>query len=136
MSNHIIFSVFQANCPAVTNEYNHKFALSTLKIEGIKYEVVHGVYKGNSELSILVSADSEWLVSRLCSIFNQECYLHVNDSDTATLIDGTGHAVELGLWQQVCRSVAQTYDNYTESNDNYYVCDNKLLPSLNYNSCL
>ena len=50
----VIFSVFQSRLSHQDNMDNHKKVLRHLKDFGLNYKVVEGVYRGESELSILV----------------------------------------------------------------------------------
>ena len=50
----VIFSVFQSRLSKADNLDNHKKVLRHLKTFGLKFKVVEGVYRGESELSILV----------------------------------------------------------------------------------
>ena len=50
----VIFSVFQTRLSKDENLENHKKVLRHLKDFGLRFKVVEGVYRGESELSILV----------------------------------------------------------------------------------
>ena len=55
----VIFSVFQSKLSHQDNLDNHKKTLNHLKAFGLKFKVVEGVYRGESELSIMVPVINE-----------------------------------------------------------------------------
>ena len=72
----VIFSVFQSRLSHQDNMDNHKKVLRHLEDFGFKYKVVEGVYRGESELSILVPA----LFIRISNPFNCVEALSINSS--------------------------------------------------------
>lgn len=81
--NIIIFSVFQSSKPESTNLANHRLVIDKLHRLNIPFVELEGVYKGQSELSFLVSMSEQALVEGLCAFYNQESYL-VSDSNRFT----------------------------------------------------
>jgi hypothetical protein len=141
MANHIIFSAFQSDHSKASNDFNHSNVKTFLSGLDVKFLEVDGVYNSVAERSILVSGDQAELVERLCRLYNQDCFLRVDSNNNAELIfispNGIGGArAPLGVWQNVCRSVAESHECYTRHGDNFYVCSPKNLPTPSLGSRL
>jgi hypothetical protein len=131
---HIVFSVQKSEFTVEHNSFNHATVKDFLQEHDVKFIEVNGCYEGKPELSLLVSDTQESLVKTLCFAYRQDCYLHVDQNGNATLKFTTGVAhsaneASIGVWQQVCRSVAESQIAYTEFNGSYYVCSKDNLPS-------
>ena len=60
----VIFSVFQSRLSHQDNMDNHKKVLRHLKDFGLRFKVVEGVYRGESELSIFIDCKLVSILSR------------------------------------------------------------------------
>ena len=85
----VIFSVFQSRLSHADNLDNHKKTLNHLKAFGLKFKAVEGVYRGESELSILVPVINEVFdlatVEQLAHIYEQHSILFVDSDRNAEL---------------------------------------------------
>jgi len=116
--NKIIFSVYQSNRREIDNHDNHKAMLESLKIPSFE---VWGFYKGQPELSIVVTSENykqhlERLVyvKGIAKQFNQESILEVSSDDSARLhFIKTEEVKPLGTFQEVSKDEAQSKDAYT-----------------------
>ena len=85
----VIFSVFQSRLSHRDNMDNHKKVLRHLKDFGLRFKVVEGVYRGESELSILVPVINQVFdlatVEQLAHIYNQHSILFVDSDRNAEL---------------------------------------------------
>ena len=141
----IIFSVHQAQLDRDTNNFNQSKVAKLLDSVCVGWEYVAGCYKGIHEGSFLVAnnENSEDMVQSLCDLFNQESYLKVDNNKNTSLCSwkelGEGEFTyfdrvesSVGLFQQVCRSIAESLGNYTRHGDNYYVASKDLFPRPSY----
>ena len=132
----VIFSVFQSWLSHRDNMDNHKKVLRHLKDFGLKYKVVEGVYRGESELSILVPVINQVFdlatVEQLAHIYNQHSILFVDSDRNAELkfmvkaFDENLDQVKsekLGKFIATTKGVATQCENYTKDGNNYYICD-------------
>ena len=132
----VIFSVFQSRLSKADNMDNHKKVLKHLKDFGLSYKVVEGVYRGESELSILVPVINQVFdlatVEQLAHIYNQQSILFV-DSDRNAELRFMGKAFDenldqvrskkLGKFIATTKGIATQCENYTKDGNNYYICD-------------
>jgi hypothetical protein len=132
----VIFSVFQSRLSHRDNMDNHKKVLRHLKDFGLKYKVVEGVYRGESELSILVPVINQVFdlatVEQLAHIYNQHSILFVDSDRNAELkfmvkaFDENLDQVKtekLGKFIATTKGIATQCENYTKDGNNYYICD-------------
>lgn len=113
----IIFSVFEKNQSNKLNIQSHAWVIAYLKQYNIPHKEVNGVYLETSEKSILVLPDNEDFVIDICKIYEQECYLYVNDLKQSFLRYPDGTEKFIGIWRNV---QSNNYDSYTESEGRYY----------------
>ena len=132
----VIFSVFQSRLSHQDNMDNHKKVLRHLKDFGLKYKVVEGVYRGESELSILVPVINQVFdlatVEQLAHIYNQHSILFVDSDRNAELkfmvkafdenLDQV-RSEKLGKFIATTKGIATQCENYTKDGNNYYICD-------------
>ena len=132
----VIFSVFQSRLSHQDNMDNHKKVLRHLEDFGFKYKVVEGVYRGESELSILVPVINQVFdlatVEQLAHIYNQHSILFV-DSDRNAEVKFMVKAFDenldqvrsekLGKFIATTKGIATQCENYTKDGNNYYICD-------------
>ena len=132
----VIFSVFQSRHSHRVNMENHKKVLKHLKDFGLKYKVVEGVYRGESELSILVPVINQVFdlatVEQLAHIYNQHSILFVDSDRNAELkfmvkafdenLDQV-RSEKLGKFIATTKGIATQCENYTKDGNNYYICD-------------
>lgn len=120
MQNIIIFSVFRPEF-ADKNELNHESTIRALNDLGIKTIDAIGMYKGESEKSIVVTYNDynyDQVVS-FAKLFNQESILVVNKHNQAKLvflneIDNASNLVQfIGDWYNVPKELAESKDAYT-----------------------
>ncbi len=133
----VIFSVFQSRLSHADNLDNHKKVLRHLKDFGLKFKVVEGVYRGESELSILVPVINEVFdlatVEQLAHIYEQHSILFVDSDRNAELrfmvkpfdasLNELPKSEKLGKFVSTTRGIATQCDNYTKDGNNYYICD-------------
>jgi len=132
----VIFSVFQSRLSKADNLENHKKVLRHLKDFGLKHKVVEGVYRGESELSILVPVINQVFdlatVEQLAHIYNQHSILFVDSDRNAELkfmvkaFDENLDQVKtekLGKFIATTKGIATQCENYTKDGNNYYICD-------------
>ena len=132
----VIFSVFQSRLSHQDNMDNHKKVLRHLENFGFKYKVVEGVYRGESELSILVPVINQVFdlatVEQLAHIYNQHSILFVDSDRNAELkfmvkafdenLDQV-RSEKLGKFIATTKGIATQCENYTKDGNNYYICD-------------
>ena len=132
----VIFSVFQSRLSKADNLENHKKVLNHLKTCGLRFKVVEGVYRGESELSILVPVFNQVFdystVELLSDIYDQQCILFVDSERNAELrfmvksFDASLNQVKsekLGKFIATTKGVATQCENYTKDGNDYYICD-------------
>ena len=132
----IIFSVFQDRLSRVENLENHNKVLKHLKNFGLKFKQVEGVYRGESELSIMVPIINQVFdyptVKQLAHIYNQQCILFVDSDRNAELrfmvksFDASLNQVKtekLGKFVATTKGIATQCQNYTKDGNDYYICD-------------
>ena len=132
----VIFSVFQSRLSKDENLENHKKVLRHLKDFGLNYKVVEGVYRGESELSILVPVINQVFdlatVEQLAHIYEQHSILFVDSDRNAELrfmvkaFDASLNQVKsekLGKFIATTKGIATQCENYTKDGNDYYICD-------------
>ena len=132
----VIFSVFQSRLSKDENLENHKKVLNHLKTFGLRFKVVEGVYRGESELSILVPVINQVFdlstVEQLAHIYDQQCILFVDSDRNAELrfmvksFDASLNQVKsekLGKFIATTKGIATQCENYTKDGNDYYICD-------------
>ena len=132
----VIFSVFQSRLSHQDNMDNHNKVLRHLKDFGLRFKVVEGVYRGESELSILVPVINQVFdlatVEQLAHIYNQHSILFVDSDRNAELkfmvkaFDENLDQVKtekLGKFIATTKGVATQCENYTKDGNDYYICD-------------
>ena len=132
----VIFSVFQTRLSKDENLENHKKVLKHLKNFGLKFKVVEGVYRGESELSILVPVINQVFdlatVEQLAHIYDQHSILFVDSDRNAELrfmvkaFDASLNQVKsekLGKFIATTKGIATQCENYTKDGNDYYICD-------------
>ena len=133
----VIFSVFQSRLSHQDNMDNHKKVLKHLKDFGLKHKVVEGVYRGESELSILVPVINQVFdlatVEQLAHIYNQHSILFVDSDRNAELkfmvkpfdasLNELPKSEKLGKFIATTKGIATQCENYTKDGNNYYICD-------------
>ena len=132
----VIFSVFQSRLSHQDNMDNHNKVLRHLKDFGLRFKVVEGVYRGESELSILVPVINQVFdlatVEQLAHIYNQHSILFVDSDRNAELkfmvkafdenLDQV-RSEKLGKFVATTKGIATQCENYTKDGNNYYICD-------------
>ena len=132
----VIFSVFQSRLSKADNLENHKKVLKHLKNFGLRFKVVEGVYRGESELSILVPIINQVFdyptVKQLACIYEQHSILFVDSDRNAELrfmvkaFDASLNQVKsekLGKFIATTKGIATQCENYTKDGNDYYICD-------------
>ena len=132
----VIFSVFQSRLSKDENLENHRKVLKHLKTFGLRFKVVEGVYRGESELSILVPVINQVFdystVEQLAHIYDQQCILFVDSERNAELrfmvksFDASLNQVKsekLGKFIATTKGIATQCENYTKDGNDYYICD-------------
>ena len=133
----VIFSVFQSRLSKDENLENHKKVLRHLKDFGLRFKVVEGVYRGESELSILVPVINQVFdlatVEQLAHIYNQHSILFVDSDRNAELkfmvkpfdasLNELPKSEKLGKFIATTKGVATQCENYTKDGNDYYICD-------------
>ena len=132
----VIFSVFQSRLSHQDNMDNHKKVLRHLKDFGLRFKVVEGVYRGESELSILVPVINQVFdystIEQLAHIYDQHSILFVDSDRNAELkfmvkayhenLDQV-RSEKLGKFIATTKGVATQCENYTKDGNDYYICD-------------
>ena len=135
----IIFSVFQSRLSKDENLENHKKVLNHLKTFGLRFKVVEGVYRGESELSILVPVINQVFdystVEQLAHIYNQHSILFVDSDRNAELrfmvqpfdasLNELPKSEKLGKFIATTKGIATQCNSYTKDGNDYYICDNR-----------
>ena len=135
----VIFSVFQSRLSKADNMDNHKKVLRHLKDFGLKYKVVEGVYRGESELSILVPVINQVFdlatVEQLAHIYNQQSILFVDSDRNAelmfmvkpydALLKELPKSEKLGKFIATTKGIATQCNSYTKDGNDYYICDHR-----------
>ena len=89
------------------------------------YKRGEGRYKNNDESIFIVKVSKELEIETLKDFafksFNQESILHIDSNNESYLYYGNGNTEQLGRLEQVSKSEALHYDNYTILNNKYYV---------------
>ena len=133
----VIFSVFQFRLSHQDNMDNHKKVLRHLKDFGLRFKVVEGVYRGESELSILVPVINQVFdlatVEQLAHIYNQHSILFVDSDRNAELkfmvkpfdasLNELPKSEKLGKFIATTKGIATQCENYTKDGNDYYICD-------------
>jgi len=133
----VIFSVFQSRLSHRDNMDNHKKVLRHLKDFGLRFKVVEGVYRGESELSILVPVINQVFdlatVEQLAHVYNQHSILFVDSDRNAELkfmvkpfdasLNELPKSEKLGKFIATTKGIATQCENYTKDGNNYYICD-------------
>jgi len=133
----VIFSAFQSRLSHQDNMDNHKKVLRHLEDFGFNYKVVEGVYRGESELSILVPVINQVFdlatVEQLAHIYNQQSILFVDSDRNAELkfmvkafdasLNELPKSEKLGKFIATTKGIATQCENYTKDGNNYYICD-------------
>ena len=132
----VIFSVFQSRLSKADNLENHKKVLNHLKTFGLRFKVVEGVYRGETELSIMVPVINQVFdystVEQLAHIYDQQCILFVDSERNAELrfmvksFDASLNQVKsekLGKFIATTKGIATQCENYTKDGNDYYICD-------------
>jgi hypothetical protein len=128
--------VFQTRLSKDENLENHEKVLRHLKDFGLRFKVVEGVYRGESELSILVPVINQVFdlatVEQLAHIYDQQCILFVDSDRNAELrfmvksFDASLNQVKsekLGKFVATTKGIATQCENYTKDGNDYYICD-------------
>jgi hypothetical protein len=112
------------------NQKRHQELLNQLKRDGFKTKVVEGVYHGQTEKSILVLLESNFLsvdlgyLKNYGMIFDQESFLFVDADRKAELhFPATNKAEKLGNFVSVTKGIAIQCNNYTQDGQDFYICD-------------
>ena len=135
----VIFSVFQSRLSHQDNMDNHKKVLRHLKDFGLRFKVVEGVYRGESELSILVPVINQVFdlatVEQLAHIYNQHSILFVDSDRNAELkfmvksfdasLNELPKSEKLGKFIATTKGIATQCNSYTKDGNDYYICDNR-----------
>lgn len=115
MQNVIIFSVFRPEF-ADKNELNHESTIRALNDLGIKTTRAIGMYKGESEKSIVV-AYNDYNYDQVISfarLFNQESILMISDkSDAHLLFIESMSTMPIGKVKETSEESAMNKDAYT-----------------------
>jgi len=133
----VIFSVFQSKLSHQDNMDNHNKVLKHLKDFGLRFKVVEGVYRGESELSILVPVINQVFdlatVEQLAHIYNQHSILFVDSDRNAELkfmvkpfdasLNELPKSEKLGKFIATTKGIATQCENYIKDGNNYYICD-------------
>ena len=133
----VIFSVFQSRLSHQDNMDNHNKVLRHLKDFGLRFKVVEGVYRGESELSILVPVINQVFdlatVEQLAHIYEQHSILFVDSERNAELrfmvkpfdasLNELPKSEKLGKFIATTKGVATQCENYTKDGNDYYICD-------------
>ena len=127
------FAIISAERFTLTNGENqkrHQELLTQLKKDGFKTKVVDGVYHGQTEKSILVLLESNFLsvdlgyLKNYGMIFDQESFLFVDADRKAELhFPASNKADKLGNFVAVTKGIAIQCNNYTQDGQDYYICD-------------
>lgn len=115
----IIFSVYRTDRSDEANAMCQLETLKYLRRHNVPVELGQGVYKGDSEPCIKVGYYYRRHAAQLCSVFGQECYLVVDHSGTATLVNADSTLTPVGTWSEV---PDRPTGDHTELGGKFYVC--------------
>ena len=130
----IIFSVERIYRDYKANERAVIAVMGLLSANQVNYKTVDGCYGNTQEVSFLVQATHEKLVSDICKLYDQDCYLKVDNNRNACLVFPNGEETSVGLFQNVAKSVAESLPNYTKDGSNYWVASKELYPKPSFKS--
>lgn len=85
---------------------------------------VHGVYKGDKELSYIIEVDDNLdTIQALSNKHKQECVLYLDNQREAYLIYPDGSKEYIGSFVSASKALAIQQDNYTYNpeTDTYYI---------------
>lgn len=118
--NKVFVSVYKSDLTVEQNHANHVKASGLLTLEGISFQVVKGVYKGEAELTFLLSNTdftkhiaNVLMAFNLGMLFNQESILEVSNDGRATLKYIDGESKDIGELKEVSETEALASDAYT-----------------------
>lgn len=122
ISNVVFISAFTNNIEDYTMHSSMKHILN---MNNLNFQVVNGVYKGQSELSFMVELTDKCnldFFKTMGRLFQQESILYVNDDSDAYLVFTEDEASDkIGKMQIVSKEEAESNDAYTHvtSTDTY-----------------
>jgi len=110
-----IFSACLDNLSVNENKRRTMEAARTLEESSLDYACVTGVYKGQQEASFFVrhKEGAEELISTLCGLYGQECYLYRDNENDGFLVYPNGTRESIGKAKEVSRQEAQGLDGFT-----------------------
>lgn len=114
----VIFSAFRGNKSHEQNEKNHRAAMLGLEVDKIPFTEVIGMYKGESEKSLMVLTSGDFAFKtcfEIAKIFDQESVLTRDNENNARLVylDNSRPPERLGKLIKVSESEAILSDSYT-----------------------
>lgn len=124
--NFVILSAERSELNAFQNMGNTLEMKEALTRRSMEFIEVNGVYKGTKEKSFAVkmnsSGDIHW-IKAVARFFKQESVLAVDANKRAVLVFmGDNSGIELGTFHKVPKSVADSLEAYTETEDGFYAC--------------
>ena len=109
-----IFSACRDNLDVNSNKQRTMEVARFLEESNVNFAFVQGVYKGSHEVSFMVlDHDQEGLVSCLCGLYNQECYLYRDNENEGFLVYPDNRKESLGKAKEVTREDLKGLDSYT-----------------------
>lgn len=114
----LIFSAERSDCSLRENMQRTEELADALTRASIKYKTVVGTFKNQEEISFVVDGTWQNIVNDLCNIYNQDCYLLI-ENDSCYFVNEDGEKY-VGQWRgQPNKPLGDyTYDVLTKT---YYV---------------
>lgn len=110
-----IFSASRKGLSVNDNKQRTMEVARTLEESSLDFACVTGVYKGSTEASFFVreKEGAEELISTLCGLYNQECYLYRDNENNGFLVYPDSSREHLGKAREVTRQEAKELEAFT-----------------------
>ena len=122
----VIMSAFTLSTVG-SNLVRHKNLQNDLKVMGLSYKVVTGVYKGSKELSLVIPCNDAQIVELLAlsKHYNQECIAVIDKDNQTNLLYPNGDSLKIGTFKHVTKEYAESKEAYTldEKTGFYFIAE-------------
>lgn len=121
-NNIVLVSVYRSELSNEVNHANHVKAIELLKCDDVPFSVVKGNYKGNDELTLMLStndakkhSDNLSNALNLAYLFNQDSVLEVHNDGTSVLhsLRSDMPSLTIGSFKEVSKQEAVSQESYT-----------------------
>lgn len=113
-ANLVMVSVFRPEVSEADNLSNTETTKMWLKINGIDFQIVQGMYKGNIETAFVVPMKHQRSIEAIARDYKQESILLRHGDYSCELLYLETKLIEpLGYWTEVSKNEALELNNYT-----------------------